>query len=336
MTLSKLFAGLKAIDLGKSLGPAFEGLTIAGGEITPEMAARWLATSPLNRRISKSLVTAYADSMTRNEWPITNSGVAFNQHEQIIDAHHRMHAIIKCGKAVYMLVFIGLTAEAWDKIDNGRPRSLGERLVMFRPDMKNHVAWASYVTMCAQLTVGQSVLVKTVEDFERWQKLYNDGVTWSLDCFKGHKSYRNATIAGALAFAFPTAPQLVDEFGRALNSTEFKRGTAVWACDRFLRENNKIDSSRAGGTGRIVTVRKVLNYMHAAVEGLEGRKLPNEKALDTDVGVEFFRQAYDTRYAKTLVRTWNVEPSAKKSDSEATPKPSQSRPRRRNDGNAFN
>jgi len=319
MSNSGLFAGLKTVG-------RFEGVTIMAGEVTPDMARAWLATSPLNRHTSKNLVTAYADAIHRDEWPITNTGPAFDQHQRFIDGHHRMEAIIKSGKPVAMLVFIGLTAEAWDKIDNGRPRSLGERLCMFRPDMKNHVAWASYVTMCAQLTVGQSVLVKTVEDFERWQKLYNDGVAWSLDCFKGHKTYRNATIAGALAFAFPSNPQIVDEFGRALNSTEFKRGTPVWACDRFLRENNKIDSSRAGGTGRIVTVRKVLNYVHAAIED---RKPPHEKVLDTDVGVEFFRASYDTRYAKSLIRTWDVGPNDAADEApEATKPRARSRSRR--------
>lgn len=295
LTQQSLFAGFKTVG-------RFDNITILGGDVTPERAEAWLATSPLNRNTAPKLVTAYAESMKRGEWPITNTGPAFDTHNRFIDGHHRMEAIIKYGKPVSMLVFVGLTAEAWDKIDNGRPRTLGDRLKMFRPNMQNHNAWAGYVSLCAQLLSGQSVLVKTLEDFDRWSKLFYDGVAWSLDCFKGSPDYRNASVAGSLAFAFATDPKRVDAFGQALAKTEFKAKTPVWACDRFLRNNDKIDASRAGGTGRIVTIRKVLNYVHA---DFIGQKLTH--ALDTDDGVRYFRAAYDTKNAKNLTRPWHVE-----------------------------
>lgn len=61
--------------------------------------------------------------MSRNAWPITHQGIAFDEFGQLIDGQHRLHAIVKSKKTIPCLVSTGIQFEAVSVIDRGLKRN---------------------------------------------------------------------------------------------------------------------------------------------------------------------------------------------------------------------
>lgn len=107
--------------------------------ITPELAKTYLAMSTGNRSVNgeikmhKSQIDFLKSIILRNEWVITPSGVAFDVTGRLIDAHHRLQAIIEAGVPVYMMVTRGMPVDSYSGIDTGgRLRSPSEILGVSR------------------------------------------------------------------------------------------------------------------------------------------------------------------------------------------------------------
>lgn len=98
--------------------------------ITPELAKEIYATSLGNRTIRKWYVSLLASAIRRGEWRVTSQGLGFDADGHIIDAHHRILAIIEAGVAVEMLVSFGLRADAYEVIDTGITRNYADLLCL--------------------------------------------------------------------------------------------------------------------------------------------------------------------------------------------------------------
>lgn len=93
-------------------------------EITPEIAASYLATSPGNRAIKNTVVERYAAMMKIGHWELTPEPISFDDHGQLRNGHHRLTAVIKSGKAVKFRVVRGIKSEVFKYVDTGTPRSV--------------------------------------------------------------------------------------------------------------------------------------------------------------------------------------------------------------------
>jgi len=106
--------------------------------ITPDLAKEFLGTSLRNRTINQRRVDMYAQEMIHGKWsPATLLIMDSDGH--LVDAHHRLNAVIKAGVAVDMVVFRGLEKRFIPSIDTGRPRSAGDMLAFIEglDDMKS-------------------------------------------------------------------------------------------------------------------------------------------------------------------------------------------------------
>jgi hypothetical protein len=111
------------------------GLRSQWMDVTPDLARRWLENNFRNRPISEDVVAAYARDMTNGVWVPTHQGVAFNDADALIDGQHRLHAIVRSGKTVRMMVTFGLPVKiegsemtTMDAVDRGRTRSVADQL----------------------------------------------------------------------------------------------------------------------------------------------------------------------------------------------------------------
>lgn len=96
--------------------------------ITPALAADWLALNAKNRNLRQHIVDAYARDMTAGEWHFTGEPIKFEGRGDLIDGQHRLMAIMRCGKTVPMLVVRGLRADVQDFMDSGIKRSVADML----------------------------------------------------------------------------------------------------------------------------------------------------------------------------------------------------------------
>ncbi len=98
--------------------------------ITPELAEQYIAKNTHNRSIREPDVLNLAYAIERNEWRITNQGIAFDRNGVLIDGQHRLRAIMLAGKPVQMFVTRGLAPDAAEAIDIGRKRTNADTLTL--------------------------------------------------------------------------------------------------------------------------------------------------------------------------------------------------------------
>jgi hypothetical protein len=92
--------------------------------ITPELAARWLASAGVNRHLKPRLVRRIAKAITEGEWSLNGESIIFDARERILDGQHRLAAIVAAGVTVQSLVVHGISADAFFTIDSGTARTI--------------------------------------------------------------------------------------------------------------------------------------------------------------------------------------------------------------------
>ena len=97
-------------------------------EVTPEMAAVWLASAAMNRSLRVSQVAKYASDMSAGRWHLTGAPLQFSVSGRLLDGQHRLKAIIKSGVTVPILVVKGLPDSSQQFMDVGTKRSVSDQL----------------------------------------------------------------------------------------------------------------------------------------------------------------------------------------------------------------
>tara|TARA_R110000868_G_scaffold395488_2_gene667237 strand:- start:180 stop:959 length:780 start_codon:yes stop_codon:yes gene_type:complete len=93
-------------------------------------AAAFLESSQGNRPISRTTVDSYAAAMRRGEWLLNGEGIQFDADGNLLNGHHRCHAIIKSGVAIQALVVEGCDKESFKTFDGGKKRGTGDMLAI--------------------------------------------------------------------------------------------------------------------------------------------------------------------------------------------------------------
>jgi len=101
-------------------------------EVTPELAKSWLETANGNNRtMTRRVVQKYADDMRNGRWLDTHqNAIAFYEDGDLADGQHRLAAVISANIAVSMFVGTGLDRSAAGAIDQGRPRSTADAIII--------------------------------------------------------------------------------------------------------------------------------------------------------------------------------------------------------------
>lgn len=98
--------------------------------VTPEQAERFLSQSPGNRQLDKERVKHYAQEMKAGKWVDTGEAIQIDRDGYFQNGHHRLNAVIECGKPVEILVVRGIDPEARNVIDTGTSRTPSHILQM--------------------------------------------------------------------------------------------------------------------------------------------------------------------------------------------------------------
>lgn len=104
--------------------------TFAIERVSPKMAAEWLKHNVSNRPLSPSTVNTYAAEMKRGEWLMNAETVKFDWNGKLLDAQHRLSAVIRAGIPVDFLVARNLDPAVFVTIDTGRVRTPADVLAM--------------------------------------------------------------------------------------------------------------------------------------------------------------------------------------------------------------
>lgn len=100
--------------------------------ITPEMAAKYLATSPENRvtKSTRRVANTYAEAMKRGEWRLNGESIIFDSNGLLLAGHHRLTAVTIAGIPVTFSVCRGVEREAFTTYNCGLRTNLAQILGM--------------------------------------------------------------------------------------------------------------------------------------------------------------------------------------------------------------
>lgn len=97
-------------------------------EITPKMAMCYLETNNHNRRLSERSVRELMTAIKNDEWQINGEAIKIDREGNLLDGQHRLHAIVKSGRAVKSYVISNLDSETFKTIDTGKRRNNADAL----------------------------------------------------------------------------------------------------------------------------------------------------------------------------------------------------------------
>lgn len=194
-------------------------------KVTPAMAVQWLTlVIDLNRNVNDRRVQALSLDMQAGRWLVTHQGIAFSVEGRLIDGQHRMHAVVRAGIPVEMMVNVNCDPATFKVIDVGIVRTSGHILHMAA--IKNATGMAAAVTLeyiyANDLTNGGGSIASLTKTMILEEAQTNPGLSASLDFCTAFKSdWIGLLPASQVAFVHHRAKRtatrdLADEFVEGL------------------------------------------------------------------------------------------------------------------------
>lgn len=127
------------------------GITFEIQDVTPELAARWLARDAelrgseaadtfQNRRVMPSVVDKYAAAITDGTWQLNGESIKFAPDGRILDGQHRLAAIVAAARSMLTVVATNVPPESFETLDTGKGRRVADVLSIVGMDRPNRLA----------------------------------------------------------------------------------------------------------------------------------------------------------------------------------------------------
>lgn len=248
--------------------------------VTPEKATEWLKTVHTNRRLSEPRIMSMATDMVRGYWRANPQPLIVNCDGTLIDGYHRASACVLADRPFWAMVVVGAPRKVAEVIDLGRARRPSDALRMFH-GMDNAERITALVRGIHKITytVGNSATLGVDQILDGYKR-YQDGIDWVVAKFTKNR-IGAVPVAAALAFAYPTAPERIDEFASELKDGGPDISTGAQMLRRMVYEDGKhrVDT-------RNLSLR-TLRYAQAYIAGEEIKLVRNP-----ETALEYFKAAY--------------------------------------------
>lgn len=94
--------------------------------LTPQLANKFLANNPNNRRLSESRARKLADAILRGEWKFNGESIIVANDGSLLDGQHRCRAVVLADTSIQVVLVEGIEKSAFSTIDIGEKRSVGQ------------------------------------------------------------------------------------------------------------------------------------------------------------------------------------------------------------------
>lgn len=98
--------------------------------LTPALAEVLLDRNPANRKINFRAVETYTHEIRGNRWSFNGEPIIVANTGELNDGQHRCMAVIEAGKAIDVLLIVGVDRETRVTLDQGRARTAADYLSM--------------------------------------------------------------------------------------------------------------------------------------------------------------------------------------------------------------
>lgn len=194
------------------------------GEVTPALAAEWLAKhNTRNRPKKRHSIAGFARDMLANRWCPNHQGIAFAASDgALIDGQNRLFAIVESGRPQWMMVFRnvpekieGIEATVMETIDRGVARTIADVLRLEHGMKQEATIAAQAAVQIARLCVkfpSLQVHKPSASQTVGVIRLFQAEMEWMLKVRSSVPGLRTPILWGTLAFAYACAPTLAMEF----------------------------------------------------------------------------------------------------------------------------
>lgn len=158
---------------------AHNGFTTRYELITREVADHYLSLMAPNRNVLKKWQKKLEYEHAGKNFQTTHQGIAFNDKFELVDGQHRLRSISASGEAAWMLVTRGLSDEATQYIDRGKPRSLAHTLQIVGEEL----ATTRAVAVARRMILGvnnQGDLLLTDSQIRDFMKKHEEALKFAL------------------------------------------------------------------------------------------------------------------------------------------------------------
>lgn len=98
--------------------------------VTPKIAEAYLRHNKKNVALRRKVVDFYAAQMKKKQWKETAEAIQFSENGNLIDGQHRLHAIVKSGVTLRLLVARDVPRDAFHVLNTGRKRTSSDLLTI--------------------------------------------------------------------------------------------------------------------------------------------------------------------------------------------------------------
>lgn len=99
-------------------------------KLTPILAEVLLDRNPANRKISPRITETFARDMAAGNWQFNGEPVIVAKSGELNDGQHRCSAVVMAGRAIDVILIVGVERETRMTLDRGRNRTVGDYLSM--------------------------------------------------------------------------------------------------------------------------------------------------------------------------------------------------------------
>lgn len=200
--------------------------------VTPSAALAMLANNAHNRSINLDRVDEFVRLIDSDRFVVTHQGVALAIDDSVLDGQHRLLAIAKAGKAVWIRVTRGLPREVRWAVDMGRPRRIADEIDIYNTK-QNRAAAKDGEKLQAMASILSSfveeVHATTFVDTMKVVGKLREGMAFVLGCGTRFK-LTVAPVRAAVALAHKTNPAKVEQFYKSyITGAELDTGSPILA-----------------------------------------------------------------------------------------------------------
>lgn len=234
--------------------------------VTPALAELWLAGNTVNRSIRDAAVNQYADDMLNGRWTLGPDAICQDADGNLLNGQHRLHAVLRSGCTVAMLVLNNALPESMRNMDTGRKRSVSD--VLGFDGEENRYLLAAALKLAVLLSDGriyrdrkvQSVSVGEMQDFLAENGDLRESVAYVGVCARSIDLTPTAKTVAHWLFSRAAGPDAAATFYELLSSRiGLPEGSPILALDSRLREMRK-NRTRATHRDELFLLVKTWNY----------------------------------------------------------------------------
>jgi hypothetical protein len=169
--------------------------------VTPELAAEWLEHNTHNRIIRPRVVDKYAADMKAGRWLLTHQGIAFDEHNVLVDGQHRLMSVVQSGTPVKMMVTRGVSLVTQIAVDDHSIRTVADALRL----AEAYNVTSMHVAITHRMMVGIQAVSRRAskQEIKAFLDKYFDGVDFAANVFAGQvRGITQAAVRAVLGRAY--------------------------------------------------------------------------------------------------------------------------------------